>query len=70
MNLYLVERTDGVGLDEYDSFVAIAPTDKAAREMNLGGDHWPKPSTLKVKLIGRALRGAKAGIVHSSFNAG
>jgi len=31
MNIYLVERTDGVGYDEFDSFVVIAKTEEGAK---------------------------------------
>lgn len=73
MNIYLVERTDGAGWDEYISFVAIAPTEKEARGMlpdGDGGDYWPDPSTLKVTLVGHSLSGAKVGIIHTSYNGG
>lgn len=33
MNLYLVQRTDPIGYDEYDSFVCAAESEEQARKM-------------------------------------
>lgn len=34
MNIYLVERTDSVGYDEYDSFVCVAMDEDTARHIS------------------------------------
>lgn len=68
MKLWLVERKDEVGWDEYESFVVRAETAKQA--FNLAGiasDDFLNRDTLEISII----RGkGRAGIIHSSFNAG
>ena len=65
MNLYLIERTDDVDWDEYDSGVV------AAAETEADIAWWPngERAVCTVKLIGVAVEGQPAGLIHSSFNA-
>jgi len=85
MKLYLVERTDKIGWDEYDSFVCVADSEESARQINpidsysewtgeswdADGFDWVNPSTLKITEIGLAKEGlANGNIILSSFNAG
>lgn len=39
MNIYLVERTDNFGYDEYNGFVCIAESENQARLMNPAYDN-------------------------------
>lgn len=68
LNLYLIERTDEVGYDEYDSHVVAEETPRLA----LLACRWEAvpDSVPSVRLIGRTVSNANAGIVHSSFRAG
>jgi len=75
MNLYLVERLDRVGYDQYSAFVVAASTQEAA--VNTSPDPsgllhaWPTDRALiDVQYIGTAAFGLPAGIVLASFNAG
>ncbi len=81
--LYLVERTDNWGYDDYDAFVCAAASEDDARNMRPEGLHaewdrifdpWVHSSakdTLKVTLIGRASRTTKEPqVVLASYNAG
>lgn len=73
MNLYLLERLDDVDYDEFDSIIAAAPTEQAARAIRPDGGWVPEDKvddgeSLRVVLIGTTHRGI--GIVHESFNAG
>ena len=77
MNLYLVERTDKVTWDEYDSFVIAANTPQVAR--NIAADagsstYGPKPTawleTATVQFLGTAAPDVERGVVLGSFNAG
>ena len=78
MNIYLVERTDGVGYDEYCGMVVIAKDDIIARSMNPSDnstdrDAWVKIEdihTLNVTLVGKALPYAKQSVILTDFNAG
>jgi hypothetical protein len=84
MNIYLVERTDSVNYDEYDSFVCYAENEQKAIETfpknnKSFSDYdefyncWieiSKIDTLKVTLVG-AHNGIKTpSVILSSFNAG
>lgn len=73
MNLYLLERTDDVGYDEFDSIVVAAPTEHAACAIRPRGGWVPDNQaedgvTLRIALIGTTH--LPTGIVHTSFNAG
>jgi len=67
MKIYIVERKDEWGYDEYDSWVVIASSPKEAKSLCIWGDGNPKPSDLtarEVKAIGKPRQ------VLGSFNAG
>lgn len=73
MNLYLVERTDDVNYEEYESFVAACSGPDKARSLRPSDAHshyetWPVDDvlTLQVTLIGKARRGL-TGVIHTSF---
>jgi hypothetical protein len=72
MRIYLVERTDKVGWDEYESFVCAAKSTWSARKLQPDTYGWvTNPETLKVKLIGEANKGITEPLVlHASFKAG
>lgn len=48
-NVYVVSRTDGVGYDEYDSFVVVASDEEEARNTHPSNnsdsyiEHWGSP---------------------------
>lgn len=74
MNIYLVERTDSVGYDEYDSFVVVAETEEEALNTTPSDyvtlDSWVGSiQDLKVTLVGRFI-GNVRGVILASFNAG
>lgn len=73
MNLYLLERTDDVGYDEFDSIVVAAPTEQAACAIRPRGGWtdtgWNEDgATLSCTLIGTT--DLPTGIIHESFCAG
>jgi hypothetical protein len=78
MNIYLVERTDENGYDEFDSFVCIEETLEKARQTtpnDKGFDYhyncWTHSiDNVKATKVGTALKGATKGIICSSYNAG
>lgn len=84
MNLYLISQDVNHKYDTYDSAVVRAESEEAARRIhpaiNVLDKHWDgrkdkrgdwaKAEDVKVELIGKALDGAPAGVVCSSFNAG
>lgn len=63
MKLYLVERTDTIGYDEFESHVVSAKDVKEAIKESLFDD-----SHVEVKEIGTTK--LKKGIIHSSFREG
>ena len=65
MNLYLIDRTDDVGYDEFDS--AIIAEDSPELAMKLAPFNVEEATC---KLIGKAAKGIAAGMVLGSFNAG
>lgn len=80
MNLYLLERTDDIGYDEFDSIIVAAPTEQAACAIPPDCGHWmdcrwlPKERwdeglTLTATLVGTTHYPAGT-VVHESFNAG
>lgn len=68
LNLYLIERTDEIGYDEFDAHVIAAPCEEDALSMA----RWDAAidSDPTCRLIGIALNGVEPGIVLGSFNAG
>lgn len=80
MKLWLIQRTDRVGWDEYDSAVVAADDEVSARSINPDGSgrkwgdrysSWCKsPELVDVTLLGTAKRGTEAGVILASFNAG
>ncbi|ANZ49094.1 hypothetical protein FDI85_gp272 [Erwinia phage Machina] len=75
MNLYLLERQDDVGYDEFDSIVVAAPSEAVARATKPGWrGRWTDVYCdedgviLRCELIGTTH--LEAGVVHASFNAG
>ena len=80
LGIWLIERTDEYGYDEYDSAVVYAETDDEAREMHPNGygvidpeetySSWTTLEHVKVTRIGTAWDGAMKGVVCASFNAG
>ena len=82
MNLYLISQEENNEYDTYDSAVVAAKDEMTARRMDptsgklmtaekwLWG-HWcTSPDKVKVKLIGKAIKGTDKGVICSSFNAG
>lgn len=63
MKLFLVERTDTIGFDEFESHVVSAKDEVEAKQESLFG-----ACPVKVKEIGTTK--LKKGIIHSSFRAG
>jgi hypothetical protein len=79
MNIYRISRKDFKPFpfrnmyDVFDSAVVAAKDEESARKIHpgLGGlDSWVKSKEVKVELIGEAIKGTKAGVIVSSFNAG
>jgi hypothetical protein len=66
LKIWLIQRTDAVGYDEWDADVVAAKNEKSARHLShIGG--WTGSTA---KTIGTAERGTKEGIILGSFNAG
>ncbi len=75
MNLYLISQDVNTEYDTYDAAVVAAASEKSAQKKHPGGGgsdfgSWATPEKVKVKLIGKAVRGTKAGVILASFNAG
>lgn len=72
MNIYLLERTDKCGYDEFDSLVVIAENAELAQKMKpkYGDGEWTTPDKIYVTLIGTAIEGSVTGVVLGSYNAG
>lgn len=78
MNLYLLERKDEVGWDEYISMVVAAPDEESARVILPDGRDrytiddwlWVPPWLVNVTLIGIAKESTARGPIHKSFKAG
>ena len=69
MKIYLIERTDKIDYDEYDSVVVCAKNKKEA--LSLSTDKlYSSISTLTYTKIGKAKKNQKKGIILASFNAG
>jgi len=82
MKLYLISQNVNNDYDAYDSAVVAAESVKDARNTHPRSEfnptNWPDqdsgtwtvPSKVKVKYLGEAKEGTKAGVICSSFNAG
>lgn len=81
LKLWLVERSDVVGWDEFRGFVIAAKTEDEARQIafqeshgdpmfirQLGDSTWLEDATAVV--IGNAMPGRVAGVILSDLNAG
>lgn len=66
MKIYLVERTDNYGYDEYDSVVVIEKTPKKAMKFC---EQYFNKGKMTCELIGTATSKQKVGEVLASFNA-
>lgn len=77
MRLYLIYQDANVGYDTYDSAVVCAKSATDARNTSpyrykdIDPTYvWTTPDNVKVRYLGEAKRGMKAGIICASFNAG
>ena len=73
MNIYLLNRTDKWGYDDFDSFVVVAESDEEAKNLKLGycdGSSWTTPDKIKVTLLGVASPNVIKGEILGSYNAG
>lgn len=82
MNIYLVQRTDGVDYDEYAGFICVAESEESALKIceDAHGSHgengendwgsWPRRKTVAVTLIGNAVDWLEPGIIFDDFRAG
>jgi hypothetical protein len=74
MNLYLVSRPNGhTDYDQYDAFVAAAPSAKKAMLLTPCDcdTAWPvQNETLVVTKIGAAIPGTPTKVILASYNAG
>lgn len=68
MHLYLFERTDEIGYDEYDAYVIAAESAQVASKYVAWCAELDSPPTCKT--IGEASEGVQEGVIISSFNAG
>jgi hypothetical protein len=76
MNIYLLDRTDKVDYDQYDSFVVVAKSPKQARDYvrsihkpdRYSCDCWSDDN--KAQLIGTTDKYVSPEIILGSFNAG
>lgn len=64
MKIYLIERTDSVGYDEYDSWVVVAHSPKEAKKLCTWYEDNPKVKVRQIKI------GKRARTILGSFNAG
>jgi hypothetical protein len=76
MNLWLIERADRFGWDEYLGFVICADSEAraraiaAAKHADEGASTWTDEAKSKVRYLGKPAEGLVEGIVLESFNAG
>lgn len=82
MNIYLLTQTLNIGYDTYDSCVVAAANEQDAvkihpseyiKDISEWGYEWVHYSDrdkVEVKLLGKAAKGIKEGLIWSSFNAG
>lgn len=76
MKLWLIERLDDVGYDEYDGKVIAAPNAERVREIaalvvgDEGKSAWLSPERSQIEELGTALDAAFEGVVLASYRAG
>lgn len=72
LSIYLVTRTDPVGWDEFDGFVAVAESEEVALALQPGpSDSWPvSTSDLEIALVGTAEPSINSSFILKSFRAG
>ena len=80
MNLYLIKRPDLADYDQYDSAVVAAPDEATARNTHPDGfsvardegayGTWVTPEKVIVKLLGKADKSVRRGVLCASYNAG
>jgi len=79
VKLYLLERNEQVGYNEYDSCVVCAKDEEEAKTIHPSNDTDAEDSygtwtttkeNIDVTLLGTALKGMKKGVICTSFNAG
>lgn len=72
MNIYLIERTDNPGYDEYDSWVVSARSHKQARIVGPYGERYGTDDydITFLGVAGRAYQRMKPQLILGSFNAG
>lgn len=80
LGLYLIERPDDAGYDEYDEAVVAAKSEEDARSIHpdplkknwsgLATDDWIDIDKVEVTYLGQAKIRMKRGVVLSSFLAG
>ena len=74
MKLWLISQTVHEDYDTFDAAVVAAKTeDEAQRTLPSERSDtydWAESKDVKVKLIGTAVKGTKAGVILASFNAG
>lgn len=85
MKIYLLSQSKNNDYDTYDAVVVTAESEDEARQIHptgvenwikiesneaVRGATWVMLADVKVKYIGTAKRGAKSGVILSSFNAG
>jgi hypothetical protein len=75
LNLYVLERTDPVGYDEYSSQLVAAHSIEDAHQGCIHYHHsdrprlvWTTPENVTCTLIGQAARGVKPGHIMGDFN--
>lgn len=84
MNIYHISQTENNDYDTYDSAIVCAKTEDDARKIHPSGDDvrgWDhrfgslrgwcsSPELVTVRVIGRAFKDVKPGVILASFNAG
>ncbi len=73
MYLYLISQDVNDNYDTYDSAVVAAENEEMARKASVGTigmyGTWVSPENVKVRLIGKAVKGTEPGVILASFNA-
>jgi hypothetical protein len=74
MNLYLLNRKDDCGYEEFDALVVAAESETDAvtirpvnRDTTEAGSGWTTPENIAVKLIGVAAPGIERGVILESY---
>ena len=66
-NIYLIETTEEIGYDEYDSCVVIAKNESEALKIS---EKECRIYSGTIKLVGKANKSQEYGLLIASFNAG